>query len=81
MLTALGRQERKGSGRAKRVRFAPDNGHGADIRGLSQTGQELTSTGVPTGIERQFGQILSWLLETVRLRSALELAVGARAEN
>jgi hypothetical protein len=28
-----------------------------------------------------FGQILSWLLETVRLRSAPELAVGARAEN
>src|SRR5262249_21974913 len=27
-----------------------------------------------------FGQILSWLLETVRLRSASELAVGARAE-
>ena len=27
-----------------------------------------------------FGQILSWLLETVRLRSAPELAVGARAE-
>jgi hypothetical protein len=26
-------QERKGSGRAKRVRFAPDNGHGADIPG------------------------------------------------
>src|SRR5579859_6761829 len=28
-----------------------------------------------------FGQILSWLLETVRLRSAREPAVGARAEN
>src|SRR5204863_8113393 len=28
-----------------------------------------------------FGQILLWLLETVRLRSAPELAVGARAEN
>jgi hypothetical protein len=28
-----------------------------------------------------FGQILSWLLETVRLRSAPELAVGARADN
>jgi hypothetical protein len=45
--------------------------------------QELTSTGVPTGIERQkrFGRFLSWLLETVRLRNAHELGVGARAEN
>jgi hypothetical protein len=45
--------------------------------------QELTSTGVPTGIERQkrFGRSLSWLLETVRLRNAHELGVGARAEN
>jgi hypothetical protein len=45
--------------------------------------QELTSTGVPTGIERQkrFGRFLSWLLETLRLRNAHELGVGARAEN
>jgi hypothetical protein len=45
--------------------------------------QELPSTGVPTGIERQkrFGRFLSWLLETVRLRNAHELGVGARAEN
>jgi hypothetical protein len=45
--------------------------------------QEPTSTGVPTGIERQkrFGRFLSWLLETVRLRNAHELGVGARAEN
>jgi hypothetical protein len=45
--------------------------------------RELTSTGVPTGIERQkrFGRFLSWLLETVRLRNAHELGVGARAEN
>jgi hypothetical protein len=45
--------------------------------------QELTSRGVPTGIERQkrFGRFLSWLLETVRLRNAHELGVGARAEN
>jgi len=45
--------------------------------------QKLTSTGDPTGIERQkrFGRFLSWLLETVRLRNAHELGVGARAEN
>ena len=45
--------------------------------------EELTSTGVPTGVERQkrFGRFLAWLLETVRLRNAHELGVGARAEN
>jgi hypothetical protein len=50
---------------------------------LSGVGKELTSTGDPTGIERQkrFGRFLSWLLETVRLRNAHELGVGARAEN
>src|ERR1700758_3862402 len=51
--------------------------------GTSELGQELTSTDVPTGIRaaETFGQILSWPLETVRLRSAPEVAVGARAEN
>jgi hypothetical protein len=51
--------------------------------GTTEFRQELTSTGVPTGIERQkrFGRFLSWLLETVRLRNAHELGVGARAEN
>jgi hypothetical protein len=40
--------------------------------------QELTSAGVPTGIERQkrFGRFLSWLPETVRLRNAHELGIG-----
>jgi hypothetical protein len=52
-------------------------------RFVSHSHQELTSTGVPTGIERQkrFGRFLSWLLETVRPRNAHELGVGARAEN
>jgi hypothetical protein len=55
----------------------------AGIHWKSENRQELTSTGVPTGIERQkrFGRFLSWLLETVRLRNAHELGVGARAEN
>jgi len=63
------------------MRRIPDVGHvgrsGPFIR------QELTSKSVPTGIERQkrFGRFLSWLLETVRLRNAHELGVGARAEN
>jgi len=61
----------------------PENGHSGQQGAMSGIRQELTSTGVPTGIERQkrFGRFLSWLLETVRLRNAHELGVGARAEN
>ena len=60
-----------------------ESGHSARQGAMSEFRQELTSTGVPTGIELQkrFGRFLSWLLETVRLRNAHELGVGARAEN
>jgi hypothetical protein len=60
-----------------------ESGHSAACAAMAEFRQELTSTGVPTGIERQkrFGRFLSWLLETVRLRNAHELGVGARAEN
>jgi len=68
---------------AGNVRFAPKTGHSDVTIWTAESRQELASTGVPTGIERQkrFGRFLSWLLETVRLRNANELGVGARAEN
>ena len=68
----LNRRNREGSSKRKlNFRLFTQPGPRADINRC--TNRHRTA--------ETFGQILSWLLETVRLRSAPELAVGARAEN